>query len=369
MERKLKMEYAQNVKLAAAPEDYEKLGLTRNIQMWEDGMHTDGSSGNFEWWYFDAVLEGGGNLVASFMTKSLTTAQLPLTPQISFEYNSGDRHCSKMVMFKPEEFSASKEKADVAIGKNTFRGDLTHYDIHFENDGVSADIRLDNTLPSWRPETGYLCFGEEKYYAWFVGTPEGRVSGKITINGETFELKGTGYHDHNWGNCNLAELQHHWYWGRGKIGDYMLINAYNYATEEYGYYNFPVFMLAKENKIIADDTRYMTFHEEEQVVDDVTGKPYHKRLVYDYNDGKQHFELVYTLEEVIVQSKLTDDLPEPAREAALKAGIDSAYLRFAGHGVLTRYEGDRIVEQAESPAIWEEMYFGKSLFHYEYRHD
>lgn len=359
----------QNVKLAGAPEDYERLHMTPDIQMWEDGMHTDGGCGNFEWWYFDSVLAGGGNLVVSFQTKSLTTAQLPLMPQISFEYNAGDKRVSKMVMFKPEEFSASKAKADVVIGKNTFKGDLKHYEIHFEADGVSADILLENTIPSWRPKTGYLCFGEDKYYAWFVGTPEGRVSGTVTIDGETFELSGTGYHDHNWGNCNLPELQHHWYWGRGKIGDYMLINAYNYATKEYGYYNFPVFMLAKDNKILADDTQYMTFHEEEQLIDEVTGKPYHKRLVYDYNDGKQHYNLTYVVDQVIVRTKLTDELPEAAREAAVKAGVDSAYLRFAGTGTLTRYEGDQIVEQVESPALWEEMYFGKSLFNYEYRND
>ena len=365
------MESTKRVTLAGTPEEYKSLGLTHDIQIWEDGMRTDGGCGTFEWWYFDAVLNGGGNLAVSFMTKSLTSAQFPLSPQISFEYNSGDKvRVSRMVSFKPEEFSSSKEMADVVIGKNTFKGDLKHYEIHFEDEGIIADIKLDNTIPSWRPKTGYMCFGEnEHYYAWFVGTPEGKVSGTITIDGTTYQFQGTGYHDHNWGNSDLSKLQHHWYWGRGKIGDYMVINAYNYATEEYGYHNFPIFMLAKGNEIIADNTDFMTFHEEDQEIDKVTGKPYHKKLVYDYNDGQQHFQLIYEVEEVIVRSKLTDDLPEDAKQAAIKAGVDSAYLRFAGKGHLLRFQGEKILEDVESPALWEEMYFGKSLFNYEYRNN
>ena len=34
---------------------YQKLGLTRNkVEIWEDGMRTDGSKGTYEWWYFDS---------------------------------------------------------------------------------------------------------------------------------------------------------------------------------------------------------------------------------------------------------------------------------------------------------------------------
>lgn len=43
---------------AIHPDDdfhYNKLGLTRNkVELWEDGMRTDGSRGTYEWWYFDS---------------------------------------------------------------------------------------------------------------------------------------------------------------------------------------------------------------------------------------------------------------------------------------------------------------------------
>ena len=43
---------------------YQKLGLTRNkVEIWEDGMRTDGSKGTYEWWYFDSSYPDGTKLI------------------------------------------------------------------------------------------------------------------------------------------------------------------------------------------------------------------------------------------------------------------------------------------------------------------
>ena len=43
----------KKIQKAIHPDDdfhYQKLGLTRNqIEIWEDGMRTDGSKGTYEW--------------------------------------------------------------------------------------------------------------------------------------------------------------------------------------------------------------------------------------------------------------------------------------------------------------------------------
>ena len=45
---------------------YESMGLTRNVvQPWEDGMHTDGSKGTYEWWYSDAHFPDAENIMAA----------------------------------------------------------------------------------------------------------------------------------------------------------------------------------------------------------------------------------------------------------------------------------------------------------------
>ena len=45
-------------------------------------------------------------------------------------------------------------------------------------------------------------------------------------------------------------LMNDWYWGRAKIGDYVVVSAYIYANKKDGYKATPVFMLAKNGKII-----------------------------------------------------------------------------------------------------------------------
>jgi hypothetical protein len=43
------------------------------------------------------------------------------------------------------------------------------------------------------------------------------LTGTITINGETVQVEGSGYHDHNWGNAPMNALVGGWYWGRAKV--------------------------------------------------------------------------------------------------------------------------------------------------------
>ena len=39
---------------------YKKMGLTKDkVEIWEDGLRTDGSKGNYEWWYSDFSFEDG----------------------------------------------------------------------------------------------------------------------------------------------------------------------------------------------------------------------------------------------------------------------------------------------------------------------
>ncbi|KAJ3316346.1 hypothetical protein HDU93_004451 [Gonapodya sp. JEL0774] len=94
--------------------------------------------------------------------------------------------------------------------------------------GFGINLTLKANLPSWRPATGYmgLVVGGPTF-SWFVAVPEGDVTGTYTLpGGVTKQFTGTGYHDHNWGNVNMAVLLEHWWWGRGKAGGKVVINAY-----------------------------------------------------------------------------------------------------------------------------------------------
>ena len=67
----------RKIQQAIHPDDdfhYQKMGLTRNkIELWEDGMRTDGSKGTYEWWYFDSKYADGSSLVIVFYTKPVTS--------------------------------------------------------------------------------------------------------------------------------------------------------------------------------------------------------------------------------------------------------------------------------------------------------
>jgi hypothetical protein len=200
---------------ASSDADYERLGLARNdIKAWEDGARTDNRPGSYEWWYFDAHLADGSKLIVVFMNKDLATPQKPLEPTIRLNLDLADgRTFEKLVTFDPAVWSSATDRADVRIGDNRFSGDLHTYRIVATVDDIAVDVTLEGEVPAWRPETGYMLFGEDRKleFAWLPSVPQGRVTAKYSIGGEPHESTGTGYHDHNWGNVGLIEIVHDWY--------------------------------------------------------------------------------------------------------------------------------------------------------------
>ena len=81
---------------------------------------------------------------------------------------------------------------DVAFGENTFSGDLTQYSIKInpdDFDGFGFNINLESTIAPYRPQDGIINAGED-YFAWFAAVPNGNVSGDLTYDGKTIDIKG-----------------------------------------------------------------------------------------------------------------------------------------------------------------------------------
>jgi hypothetical protein len=354
-------------RLGAAPEHYAKLGVKKDeVALWEDGTRTEaGKRGTYEWWYFDSHLDDGSSLVIVFYTKPMMSPGSAPDPNVTLRLVTKDGREYSQV-FRPKDsdgFSAAKERCDVRIGDCRFSGDLHDYEVYFKDDTIEARVHLTGTALPWRPETGHLYFGEadEDYFAWLPAVPEGKVRAEITLKGKTEHHSGVGYHDHNWGNVNMRKVLHHWYWGRARIGEYSVITSYIWGEKKYGYQEFPIFMIARDNKIAAWDGTHLTFSAKEEFIEKETGKPVHDLLVYDYRDGTQRFRVSYRRKDSILNFPMVNDIRGIVRLLAKLSGFDGAYHRFTGVAVIEKFEGDTITERAENEALWELMYFGKTL--------
>ncbi len=343
--------------------EYASLGLSEStIEPWEDGMRTTGAKGSYEWWYFDSILDDGSTLVITFYTKDQIQPELPMEPKLSFDLTRPDGSVvSKVLKVAVEDFEASREGCYVRVGANSIAGDLHDYSIHIDVDNIKADIRLHGTVPPWRPKTGYINFLDKKesYFAWLPAVPQGQVDGTISVDGHASQVSGVGYHDHNWGDRSMLELMHDWYWGRARIGGYSVIASYITAAARFRSPPVPIFMLAREGRIIADDSAKVSFSAQNVYIDPHTRKPVAGRIVYEYADGGDRYRVSFTRESDLINVNFIDALHGLKSVFARLAGFDGSYMRFTGEVVLERFEDGALVERlSQNAAVWELMYFG-----------
>ena len=253
------LQAGQPTRLLDAPEDYQRLGLSSaEVEMWEDGRRTSGRRGEFEWWYLDAHLDDGSVLVLSAgegmgVERGKAYHSLSITPP-------GGETRTQLVLVPERELQASSERADVHMPGFHFAGDLDTYTLTIqptEADGLGCDLRLVRVAPSWRPGTGYMSDGK-RFFAWLPAVPAGQIVGSVTIDGQTRQVQGSGYHDHNWGNVPMYKLVTDWWWARGEVGGRWIIFAdVRFAGEDVGGHT-PLLYLADDQRLLVsawgDDT-------------------------------------------------------------------------------------------------------------------
>jgi hypothetical protein len=351
-------------RLGSSVEDYGRVGIKPDhVEPWEDGARTDGSAGTYEWWYFDAHLDDGAKLIVVFFTKHFTAIDRPLAPMIRIDLDlpDGSSH-NKIGEFGPEEFAAANDSCDVRIGANVFGGDLHTYTITAQVEDVEVQVSLTGEVPAWRPQTGHMYFGpnDEHEFNWLPAVPQGRVQATYRVAGRTFTASGVGYHDHNWGNTPINSLINHWYWARGQAGPYTTIASYITAEPKYGNTELPVFMLAEDGEVIADDATEVSFEQLGTYTDTSTGKPVANLTRYTCTHGDDTYIVSFTRHRDLAVTKLIDGLDGLKKLAARLIGFDGAYLRFTGELRIEHRRGGDLVDSHTDAALWELMYLGKT---------
>lgn len=339
---------------ATTPELLARDGLTESVQIWEDGLRADTGRGSFEWWYFDAHFEDGSTAVIVFSTKPLLERKGPLKPNVSLTITRPDgTKAAQFPLFPPDQFSAAKDACDVRIGSNRARGDLRRYDVRVEMGGLVAELTFTAIVPPWRPGAGKVYFGDlDHHFAWLSAIPFGTVEGTLTYDGQIHRVRGTGYHDHNWGNVGLNEVLDHWYWGRAHIGDYTLIFVEQVAADEFGNVRMPVFLLAKGDRILTGDSRPLSMQARD-FVPHAGGRSFPRELDFIWASGAESIRLHLRQPELIEGVSLLSLLPEWQRSIA-RLFANPYYFRFNAQLKL-EINMETVHAMERGPALYEIM--------------
>lgn len=320
---------SKRVIFALGPEDLQRQGLRETPEVWEDGMRAEPKPGNFEWWYFDTHLDDGSTAVITFFTKSLLDRSSRLKPGVSIAITRPDgKKLTGTSLIGPSDFSASKERCYVRAGESWVRGDLTNYELQARAGELSVYLNFTGLMPAWRPGAGINFYDEAltRYFAWLPAIPYGVVEGHLTYDGKMHAVRGTCYHDHNWGNVALNEVLSHWYWGRAHVGEYTLIFADMHATPRYANQRIPVFMLAKGAQVLVGDGSPLRV-EEGEFIADPGGRSYPDHLDLFWEQGNDRICLKLGSPALIESFSLLDLLPGWSK-IILKLLANPYYFRF-----------------------------------------
>jgi predicted secreted hydrolase len=316
----------KSVVVGEGEEFLKREGLKPSPEVWEDGLRISPGRGNFEWWYFDAHLDDGSTLVVIYSTKRGVDRTGPLKPTLQLTLTTPDgRHLSCLESYAANQFRASKERCDVQIGRNRVSGDLHRYEMHFDCQGITGDLVLTGSVPSWRPGTGKFFYNEglTSYFAWLPSVPYGRIEGTLTYEGREHAVTGSGYHDHNWGNVGLESVMSRWYWGRAHVGEYSAIFVQTVGSKAYGSRKIPVFWLAKGDRLITDNRHALTLETGDEQTHP-SGKRYPARLDYHWQTEEGTIHLALRQPQLIEAASLLETLPVWKR--ALARLVANPYL-------------------------------------------
>ncbi|MEZ0395317.1 MAG: lipocalin-like domain-containing protein [Anaerolineales bacterium] len=346
------------VLFAVGPEFLARDGLTATIQPWEDGRRAEPVRGTFEWWYFDAHLDDGTTAVIVFATKPIINPRLPLTPNLSLTITPPDG-IKRMEFDLPPagEFHAAQEICDVRLGASWVKwseaGGAWTYRLHAATRTLSADLTFRGLVPPWRPGAGKSYFGDlDHYFAWLPAIPYGTVEGTLTYDGQTHAVRGTGYHDHNWGNVPLPSVLDHWIWGRAHLGEYTLIFVEQVARKKYGATRIPVFLLAKGAQVLADDARCLTMTAR-GFVRHAGGRAYPQEVDFTWARGREQVRLALREPRLIEAASLLLALPAWLRGLA-RLVANPYYFRFDAR-LRLEIELDGLQDSLTGPALYEMM--------------
>lgn len=350
-------------------EDYKSycdLGLEKEVMRWEDGIRTTGDKNSFEWWYFDAEYENGFKIVVIFYTKNRFDFTGNANPTVSIDITlpNGQVICNYTSEGYGQRIRAAKENCDVKINDCNISFKDNQYSVYYKNDEIEYKCNMEVELNMYRPNTGHIFFNENKkdYFAWMVAAPKAKAKGTLKIKGILWNLKGIGYHDHNWGTIKMDKYINNWYWCRANVGPYTIVANDIITEKENDFSRIPSIYIAKDGEILEEDYSNTIIKRERTIQHPLSCKTIDNKIIF-IQKGKDNTNYIIEFERDhdIFASSLLRVMGKSNIQLFfdLIKKSNPTYLRCVGIVRLT-VEEDNKKTIYESEAIWEQMFFGKN---------
>jgi hypothetical protein len=233
-----------------------KDGVISKLTPEDDALHIDlGRRGMYEWWYFDARLEGDYTVVVLFHASNPNPGIAGKTGVELVVVRPNGEKTQRFIEYDRSCFSASRDQPDVRVGDNYLkvensRGELPVYELHVDEDDLRFDLTYTSEVHGWKPGDGYSHFGDMGYFAWVVPFPRARVEGTVCIGDERIDAQGVGYHDHNWLNFQFPRIIEHWMWGRIYSETLTVCYAFIQCNRKVDNHAVQVLMAARNEEVV-----------------------------------------------------------------------------------------------------------------------
>ncbi len=288
----------------------------------DDASHEFTTDECFEWWYLDASFDNGYSLVTSWQMANLKFRGV-LRPYRLIEfaiYDPQGKKTSVLPVFKVDNYSASNKSCDVTMGSNHLGGDYPRYDIDFLEGDLGCKLSFENLAQGYKdpPDgTKYFSRKPDRYIGWAIAQPKAKVTGTLIVNGTEIPVTGVGYHDHNWGNCPIADLYNWWHWGRFLSTDYTFVYAVG-ETSDITEKKPQSKIIAFKGRDLVETSEQIYLETGDLTLDEVTGVNYQKKLILRVEGPFVKGTITHNVK------NLVENNPQPGT----KPGGGKGYLRF-----------------------------------------
>ncbi|GHV98274.1 hypothetical protein lacNasYZ03_16620 [Lactobacillus nasalidis] len=363
-------------RLMNQPADYQRFGINPDkLEAWEDGRRDTDETGHGEVWYFDCSFEDGTTLVLGFRPKSHERDNLAGdNPNVALNYTDASGKTS--VDFRDydvKDVEMSTKACDLKYGPSTLKSKEAWktYDIHVEPEqdrpvvlegktstrhDSAVDLHFEAVTKPFRPGTGYIAFGDEdQTYATFICITKLKVTGTVTFNGESKQVSGSAYYNHQWQNANALTLFHHWLWGRQNIGKYGVMLYDMVTAERYGFTQIPLFTIDDDQgrRILENSTADgVQVKVEDSYVQEATGKRYPKQIVYSFKQDSLQVEYEISNPREITVIDFYKQQTAKGKAMFDQLHIRPAYTRYLADSRLT-ISRDGVSETTTGPFLYE----------------